>query len=127
MMRIMYDTGMTELPPNCLECKMVGCNLPMCVTRSTVTDRVKKAYTKKRHPECPLTEVVDYSAKNPESKYTPTCPRGYTDCVCDPAYIRYHHKPDMTDEEFNEALEECREAVRKDPNMQYFCYDDEDK
>ena len=26
-----------------------------------------------------------------EKNYKPTCPRGYSDCVCDPAYIKFYH------------------------------------
>ncbi|MBO5953305.1 MAG: hypothetical protein J6Q53_04195 [Oscillospiraceae bacterium] len=66
--------------------------------------------------------------------YTPTCPRGYTDCIHDPAYIKFHHPEwykelygDMTPEEA--ALEEngCYDSFEEDPDMKYYCYDDEDK
>ena len=69
--------------------------------------------------------------KPSELKYTPTCPRGYTDCVYDPAYIKFNHPEwyqhlygDKTPEE---ASYECQELMKKDPNEEYHCYDDEDK
>ena len=63
--------------------------------------------------------------------YKPTCPRGYTDCVYDPAYIKYHH-PEWYEELYGnktleEATGECKEKVAKDPDEKYYCYDDEDK
>lgn len=61
-----------------------------------------------------------------ETAYTPTCPRGYTDCICDPAYIKYNYPEwyaelygDMSPEE---AAEDCRQR-----DEDYYCYDDEDK
>lgn len=54
MAKIYYDTGMKELPKNCLECKMVSCNLPIMKNKPDV---VKKPYLNKRHKECPLVEV----------------------------------------------------------------------
>lgn len=63
--------------------------------------------------------------------YVPTCPREYTDCVSDPAYIKFYH-PDWYkrlygDKTPYEAAEECRQAVIDDPDERYYCYDDEDK
>lgn len=63
--------------------------------------------------------------------YIPTCPRGYTDCVGDPAYIKFYHpkwyKELYGDKTPYEAAEECRQAVIDDPDEEYYCYDDEDK
>jgi len=63
--------------------------------------------------------------------YIPTCPRGYTDCVNDPAYIKYYHsgwyKEIYGDKTPEEAAERCRKLVEEDPDMDYYCYDDEDK
>ena len=63
--------------------------------------------------------------------YIPTCPRGYKDCVGDPAYIKFYHpewyKKLYGDKTPYEAAEECRQAVIDDPNEEYYCYDDEDK
>ncbi len=63
--------------------------------------------------------------------YLPTCPRGYNDCIGDPAYIKYHY-PDWYKELYGdktpyEAAEECRKAMEEDPDEEYYCYDDEDK
>lgn len=63
--------------------------------------------------------------------YIPTCPRGYTDCVNDPAYIKYYHEEWYKDiyGELTpyEAAEKCRKAVEEDPDEEFYCYDDEDK
>ena len=66
--------------------------------------------------------------------YMPTCPRGYTDCVCDPAYIQFHY-PDWYKDLYGELTPEeainveggCAERAKEDPDMHYYCYDDEDK
>jgi hypothetical protein len=66
--------------------------------------------------------------------YKPVCPRGYTDCVYDPAYIKHHHPEwyadlygDKTPEEAIHEEGECYDRVRDDPEMKLYCYDDEDK
>ena len=63
--------------------------------------------------------------------YKPVCPRGYVDCVYDPAYIKYHY-PDWYkklygDKTPEEAAEKCRQKVIEDPDEENYCYDDEDK
>lgn len=65
--------------------------------------------------------------------YTPTCPRGYVDCICDPAYIKYHYPKwyaklygDKTPKEASKTGH-CQEAFEKDPNEEYYCYENEDK
>lgn len=65
------------------------------------------------------------------SAYKPTCPRGFSDCVRDPAYIKYNY-PSLYAEYYGdktpeEAAEGCRKRVEEDPDMEGFCYDDEDK
>lgn len=67
-------------------------------------------------------------------EYKPVCPRGYTDCVYDPAYIKFHHPEwykelhgDMTPEEAVHKKGGCYDKVEKDPDEEYYCYDDEDK
>lgn len=67
----------------------------------------------------------DYPTRSYFSEYSPVCPQGYKDCVCDPAYIKYHHPKwykdlygDLTPEEA--AKEHC--SVDDE-----YCYDDEDK
>lgn len=66
--------------------------------------------------------------------YKPLCPRGYEDCVGDPAYIKathpnWYHKlyGDKTPEEALEEEGGCLERFREDPQMEAYCYDDEDK
>ena len=49
---IIYITGMDKLPPNCIECGMECCGLPLMARRYEAT--VKKAYRSKRHPDCTL-------------------------------------------------------------------------
>ena len=63
--------------------------------------------------------------------YVPVCPRGYADCVYDPAYIHFHY-PDWYkklygDKTPEEAAEKCRQKVIEDPDEENYCYDDEDK
>ena len=65
-------------------------------------------------------------------EYIPTCPRGYIDCVYDPAYIKTYH-PDYYHDTFGDLTPEqasaksCGERVKEDPDEEYYCYDDEDK
>ena len=64
-------------------------------------------------------------------KYEPVCPRGYKNCVNDPAYIQYKnpsfYKKIWGNKTTYEAAEECRTAVKEDPDEKYYCYDDEAK
>ena len=66
--------------------------------------------------------------------YNPLCPRGFNDCVNDPAYINFYHPEwykklyvDMTPEEALYVENGCMESLKRDPEMNYYCYDDEDK
>lgn len=66
--------------------------------------------------------------------YNPVCPRGYTDCVGDPAYIKCYHPSwyqklygDLTPVQALEVPNGCMDSVRKDPDEHFYCYDDEDK
>ena len=80
----------------------------------------------------------DFSVVNGEVRcyrcmagYTPVCPRGYLDCVYDPAYIHFHY-PDWYKELYGdktpeEAAEKCRQKMLEDPDEENYCYDDEDK
>lgn len=54
MNKVYYDTGMTELPSNCVECKMVLCTIP---TKKSRPEEIKKEYVTKRPKSCPLVEV----------------------------------------------------------------------
>lgn len=66
--------------------------------------------------------------------YKPLCPRGYVDCVYDPAYIKFSSPEwytelygDMTPEEALYRSGGCFERFVNDPEERYYCYDDEDK
>ena len=66
--------------------------------------------------------------------YKPLCPRGYSDCIWDPAYIFYNY-PDWYKELYGdlspeEAIYEpggCYDTFIEDPNEENYCYDNEDK
>lgn len=66
--------------------------------------------------------------------YEPVCPRGYTDCIYDPAYIKCYHPKwykekygDMTPEQAIQVEDGCIDQMRMDPEEEYYCYDNEDK
>jgi hypothetical protein len=63
--------------------------------------------------------------------YKPLCPRGYTDCILDPAKIKavnpVWYKELYGDATPEEAIKECIKRVQEDPDEKYYCYDDEDK
>jgi hypothetical protein len=70
--------------------------------------------------------------KTKYQEYIPLCPRGYSHCVNDPAYLKCYHAEwykemygDLTPEQVVEK--ECLEKVKEDPDEEYYCYDDEDK
>lgn len=71
---------------------------------------------------------------DPPMPYKPVCPRGYDDCVRDPAYIQYHY-PDWYAELYGDlapwqailAEGGCLERAAEDPDEKFYCYDDEDK
>lgn len=76
----------------------------------------------------------DVPATSKFQYYIPVCPRGYTDCVYDPAYIKYNHEDwyhklygDLTPEEAIHVKNGCATRAIEDPNEKYYCYDDEDK
>ena len=58
-------------------------------------------------------------------EYKPTCPQGYTDCVCDPAYIKYYN-PDWYKKLYGDMSPEDAAKKYCSPTNPY-CYDDEDK
>lgn len=59
--------------------------------------------------------------------YTPTCPRGYADCISDIAYLKYSSPNRYTEEELAEIYQDCLRRAKEDPDERYYCYDDEDK
>ena len=67
-------------------------------------------------------------------KYIPVCPRGYDDCVWDPAYIQCFYPDwykelygDKTPTEAIATENDCLDKVKEDPDEEFYCYDDEDK
>lgn len=81
-----------------------------------------------------LQKIIKQSTIQKETgrRYTPTCPRGYEDCVNDPAYIYDTHPEwykeiygDLTPEQASEKS--CKLKVKDDPDEKFYCYDDEDK
>jgi hypothetical protein len=79
-------------------------------------------------------EKVIKEKKYESMPYKPVCPRGYDDCVRDPAYIK-HHYPDWYEELYHDLPPEkaiyihngCYDHMQEDPNEEHYCYDDEDK
>lgn len=66
--------------------------------------------------------------------YVPVCPRGYADCVRDPAYIKHYYPEwykklygDMTPLDAIWVENGCMKRFEEDPNEKDYCYDDEDK
>lgn len=51
---IVAKTCLKKIPENCWVCDYYGCTLP-CQARNN--DQLKKAYSTKRHKDCPLVEV----------------------------------------------------------------------
>ena len=79
--------------------------------------------------------------------YTPVCPCGHDDCSWDPGYIKHRYPELYQDIWGNKTPEEvvfepngcwnCEEAIlvsnrciagyQRDPNEEYYCWDDEEK
>ena len=85
-----------------------------------------KEYVKKLKGSPVETPPLDY--------YNPVCPRGYMDCVYDPAYIKHCYPDwykslygDLSPEEAIHDPGGCVERMENDPDEKYGCYDDEDK
>ena len=94
-----------------------------CVTDRGLCDRCSK------NPK-----YRDYPHKSLFQAYKPTCPRGYTDCIRDPAYVKFYYPEwykelfgDKTPEEAAHEENGCYDRFKNDPDMKYYCYDDEDK
>ena len=57
--------------------------------------------------------------------YEPTCPKGYDDCVIDPAYIKFYH-PEWYKSLYGDISP--KEAAKIHCSVEdEWCYDDEDK
>ena len=75
-----------------------------------------------------IKNTIECHILNPdEEKYIPTCPRGYCDCVNDPNYLIYAHNHYMSEEEYQEMINDCKKRAKDDPDEKYHCYDNEDK
>lgn len=79
-------------------------------------------------------ENPKYPKHSQYAAYIPVCPRGYTDCIGDPAYIKYKYPDwykslygDLSPEEAIKIEDGCLDKVKEDPDEKYYCYDDEDK
>lgn len=100
-------------------------------------DAKKWRFTPRRLCAADLLKIrtTEHKQEEPHApKYTPVCPRGYTDCVCDPAYIKFRHPEwynklygDKTPEEAAHERGGCFDRLKEDPEEKYYCYDDEDK
>lgn len=99
-----------------------------CITDKNLCDMCMDNPKYANVPKVSLFQTRIYKLKR---QYTPTCPRGYTDCVCDPAYIQaYHPKEynelygDKTPEEA--VIETCVKQMSVDPHDQFSCYESTD-
>lgn len=68
------------------------------------------------------------------AEYSPVCPRGYSDCVYDPAYIEFYYPEwykelykNLTPKEAIHVENGCWDCFQRDPDERCYCYDDEDK
>lgn len=59
-MKIVYQTGLTEIPGTCMKCPLCWCMLP--VKRDGVT--LVKRYIERRHPKCPLVTIEEGEKNN---------------------------------------------------------------
>jgi hypothetical protein len=59
-------------------------------------------------------------------KYVPTCPRGYVDCVYDPAYIKCNH-PELYKKLYGDLTPEQAFQKSCSEDEEYYCYNNEDK
>lgn len=116
--------GMGSIPTSCTNCVLYVQNCcPTLRSFYHTNDVVSKIYSSRRHEHCTLYDDTKAST----SDYIPTCPRGYVDCVYDPAYIKRYHRPDMPQVEFEQMMDDCRLSFENDPGMKWSCYDNEDK
>lgn len=70
-------------------------------------------------------KYADYPRTSYYQSYKPTCPKGYYDCVNDPAYIK-HVYPAWYKKTYGDLTPE--EASEQECNVDdQWCYDDEDK
>lgn len=70
--------------------------------------------------------------KRKSMPYEAVCPRGYLDCVRDPAYIKYNQPHlysqlygDVTPAQAVRERDGCLEQVYRDPEETHYCYEPE--
>lgn len=73
---------------------------------------------------CPYAKFKMPTSKPYHEPYKPICPKGYTDCINDPAYIKYYYPDWYTEMYRDKAPEEV--AITNCSNKRCF-YDNEDK
>ena len=87
-----------------------------------------------------MNDIKDYVKRLKDSPvetlpldYTPVCPKGYTDCIWDPAYIQFNHPKwykelygDMPPAKAVLTDEGCYEMIKQHPEICFY-YDNEDK
>ena len=88
-----------------------------CVTDRSLCDGCRNA-----------PKYADYPHKSLFRAYIPTCPIGYDNCICDPAYIKHHH-PAWYKDLYGDLTPEEASKKRCKPEEEDYCsdYDDEDK
>lgn len=87
-----------------------------CVTDKSFCDRC-----------CDAPKYRDYPRQSFFSEYVPTCHLGYSDCICDPAYIQ-HYNPDWYKEMYADVSPaEASGLTCRNCTEENCMYDDEDK
>ena len=90
----------------------------MDICDGCVTDKVECVNCKN------APQYRDYPRTSKYMAYKPLCPRGFTDCVNDPAYIKYVN-PKWYRELYGDKTPE--EVVKENCTEERCYYDDEDK
>ena len=100
----------------------------VCVTDRSLCDMCKD---NPKYATVPTRSLFTSRIYHIKRSYTPVCPRGYLDCVCDPAYMKAYH-PDSYkdlygDIEPQEAVKFfCKKSVENDTYEELYCYESED-
>lgn len=113
---------------NTWESYLTSLKCEACITDRSLCDLCMDNPKYANVPKASLFQTRIYKLRK---QYTPTCPRGYTDCVCDPAYIQAYHPAEyvelygsLTPEEASELT--CKDQIKADPYNQFSCYDSTD-
>lgn len=78
-------------------------------------NKINGIYDAQYRLRCRIDDVMEECQ---EDEYTPSCPHGFVDCVCDPAYIRYYYPDWWVELGMPIKCTDCEGGER---------YDDEDK